>query len=353
MLIKVRYSLKEMLMWTRWELGLFVIYSLSAVFLYHFVGLYFLQVPWTPIAVIGTALAFMIGFQNNAAYGRIWEARKIWGGIVNTSRTWAMQVHDMVTLERAGGQVTEDERKEHIHVLVYRHIAWLTSLRHAMRTIKPWEVFGEHKTNQEWSKEIHIPERVFSLEDELFHYLSDQEWHRVMEKTNKAATVLTLQSNHLRELKEKGLIWEFAFLELERLLETMLALQGKSERIKNFPYPRQYATLSYHFVWVFLLLLPFAVFPEFAKVGARLMSTHPVISDYFVYLGVPFYVAIAWIFHTMERIGRVGENPFEGTSNDVPISTISRGIEIDLREMLDESHDVIPKPIPTLHHVQM
>lgn len=353
MLTKVRYSPKEMLLWTRWELGLFVLYALLVTGLYQVMGLRFLQIPWTPVAVIGTALAFIIGFQNNAAYGRIWEARKIWGGVVNTSRTWAMQVQDMVTLEHADDTVSEEERKEHIHQLVYRHIGWLTAFRHAMRQSKPWEVFEEHKTNQEWSKEIHIPEKVFALEDELFHYLSDEEWHRVMGKTNKAATILTLQSNHLRALKERGLIWEFSFLVLQGLLETMFTLQGKSERIKNFPYPRQYATLSHHFVWIFLLFLPFAVIPEFAKVGVVLAKQSSMVSGYFVWLGVPFYVTIAWIFHTMERIGRVGENPFEGSANDVPISTIARGIEIDLREMLDEDPEDIPKPIPSLHHVQM
>jgi putative membrane protein len=55
----------------------------------------------------------------------------------------------------------------------------------------------------------------------------------------------------------------------------------------------------------------------------------------------------------MERIGRVGENPFEGTANDVPITTMSRGIEIDLREMLDEDSETIPKPIEPKFDIQM
>lgn len=57
-----------------------------------FFDLHWFKIPWTPIALIGTAVAFVIGFQNNSAYGRIWEARKIWGGIVNTSRTFGMFV---------------------------------------------------------------------------------------------------------------------------------------------------------------------------------------------------------------------------------------------------------------------
>ena len=154
-------------------------------------------------------------------------------------------------------------------------------------------------------------------------------------------------------MKERGLLWEFSFLELENVLEELFTLQGKSERIKNFPYPRQYATLGYLFVWMFIVLLPFGVIPEFSKIGERLADTFPVIGPYFVWGAIPFIVIVSWIFHTMQRIGTVGENPFEGSANDVPISTIARGIEIDLRQMMDEDQEAIPKPFPVVYHVQM
>jgi putative membrane protein len=131
-----------------------------------------------------------------------------------------------------------------------------------------------------------------------------------------------------------------------------LSLQGKSERIKNFPYPRQFATLNHFFMWIFVLLLPLALMPQFADIGANIKDVYPVISKFFIWFSIPFYVAVAWIFHTMERIGRTGENPFEGTSNDVPISTIARGIEIDLRQNLGESKDEIPEQFPAVYNVQ-
>ena len=165
--------------------------------------------------------------------------------------------------------------------------------------------------------------------------------------------MLYLQSEHLKKLKEQGFVWEFAFLELENVLEELFSLQGKSERIKNFPYPRQYASLSYYFVQIFILFLPFAIIPEFSQIGERMLEDFPLWGSYFVWLGVPFCIIISWVFYTMERIGRAGENPFEGTANDVPISAISRGIEIDLRQMLNEDHDKIPKPFPEIRHVQM
>lgn len=353
MLTRKRFTLTQMIGWTRWEAGLFLILSTVFVVLYDIFGFTFLNVPWTPVALIGTAVAFIIGFQNNAAYGRIWEARQIWGGIVNTSRTWGMKIADMVTNEYAPNPINEDDIREHKRTIIYRHIGWMTALRHAMRQRKKWEVFDEHRTNREWSKIIHIPERVFTIEDDLFHYLSAEEWEYVMGKNNKAAAILYLQSRHLRKLKEKGFIWEFAFLELENLLEEMFTLQGKSERIKNFPYPRQYATLSHIFVWIFILLLPVGVVHQFAAIGDSISTSFPLLSDLFVWLSIPFITLVSWVFHTMQRIGTVGENPFEGSANDVPISTIARGIEIDLRQLMDEDDDMIPKQFPEEYNIQM
>lgn len=353
MLTKVRYSPKDLVWWTRWEILLFLVFALGVAILYEVIGWRFLRLPWAPVAVVGTAVAFIIGFQNNAAYGRIWEARKIWGGIVNASRTWGIKVKDMVTAEHAKEAVTEDELYELKKTLVYRHIAWLTALRHAMRQPRKWEVFEKHATNREWSKEMMIPEKIFSLEDDLFHYLSADDLEYVLDKTNKPTAIMTLQSAHLRELKEHGLIWQFSFLDLEDVLQELVALQGKSERIKNFPYPRQYASLSYEFVWIFLIFLPFAAIPEFAKMGTQLSAQWPGLGAQMVWLAVPFSALVSWIFSIMERIGRVGENPFEGSANDVPISTISRGIEIDLREMLGEDKEFIPKQFPEVYNVQM
>ncbi len=353
MLTRHNYKIKEMLLWTRRETLVFVVLATTVCSLYVLAGFSFLRVPWAPVAVIGTAVAFIISFQNNAAYGRIWEARKIWGGIINVSRSFAMQTVDMISNAHAAEPASAEELQEIRRTIIYRHIGWLTALRHAMRQTRSWEVLQHNRTNQEWIKELHILEKIFTVEDELLHYLSDTEWHVVTERSNKQSAILFLQSHHLRELKERGLIWEFAFLEMENTLKELFDLQGKTERIKNFPYPRQYSTLSHWFVWIFVGLLPLAVIPEFAMVGEQLAESTPQLKYYFVWASIPFCVLISWIFHTMERIGRSGENPFEGSMNDVPISTISRGIEIDLRELLGEEKDLIPKPLPEVYNVQM
>jgi putative membrane protein len=142
---------------------------------------------------------------------------------------------------------------------------------------------------------------------------------------------LALQSEHLRKLLEQGFIEDFRHMELEKMLIELYNQQGASERIKSFPYPRQYASLNLWFIKIFICLLPFGMLQEFEKIGA----------DY-VWLTIPFAALSGWIFTTMERIGETSENPFEGSANDVPITTISRNIEIDMQEMLHIAHGLKP-----------
>lgn len=348
--IKKNYTALEMAWWTRYETLLFIIIITFWVAIYYFFEIDWFKIPWTPLALIGTAVAFVIGFQNNAAYERIWEARKIWGGIVNTSRTFGMYVQDMVNNEYAKEPLKEDALQKEIKTLTYRHIGWMTALRHAMRMEKPWETVMKHRSNKGWG--MRPPERDSTLEKDLKPYVSDKDFAYAMSKNNKQTALLYLQSHHLKELKKQGILWEFSFLELEAVLQELLTLQGKSERIKNFPYPRQFATLNHFFMWIFVLLLPLALVPQFAEIGTEIMVKNALVGKLFVWFTIPIYVIVAWVFHTMERIGRTGENPFEGTANDVPISTIARGIETDLRQNLGESKEEIPKPFEVKNHTQ-
>ena len=104
-------------------------------------------------------------------------------------------------------------------------------------------------------------------------------------------------------------------------------LQGACERIKNTPFPRQYAYFSNVFVQIFVLLLPFGLLGEFSKLA----------DGNGVWLNIPFSLLISWIFTTMEIVGDNSEDPFENYVNDVPMTAICRTVEIDLREMLGET----------------
>lgn len=344
------YKIKEVVLWTRFETAFFIAFISLWVSLYYFFDFKWLEIPWTVFALLGTAVSFVIGFQNNSVYGRIWEARTIWGGIVNVSRTFGVYAQDLISNEHAHTKVSDEHLNGEIKTLTYRHIGWLTAMRYSMRVPRQWETTNSVKTNTEWN--LQIPEKSISLNEALAPYLSKEDMEYVLSKANPQTAILYLQSHHIKKLKDEGIIWEFSFLELEQIIKELFTLQGQSERIKNFPFPRQYATINHYFMWLLLLLLPMAMVPQFLETGASLITSHPIISKYFVWLTVPFYTVVAWVFHTMERIGRTGENPFEGTSNDVPISTIARGIEIDLRQNLGESNEDIPAQFNSNNNVQ-
>src|SRR6218665_2370202 len=129
-----RYSLKEFLYWTRRDIYILIGYSLVITVLFQCFHLKWLATPWVPIALIGTAAAFIVGFRNTQTYNRLWEARQIYGAIVNTSRSWGLLVKDQIAVN-----LSEDEQKKIHQQLIYRHIGWLTALRYQLRVSKTWE----------------------------------------------------------------------------------------------------------------------------------------------------------------------------------------------------------------------
>ena len=359
MYIKPVYSIKIVLLWTRRYIYFFFLLSIIPVILYDFFDLKWLYLPWLPIGLIGTSLAFITGFKNNASYERLWEARKIYGGIVNTSRLLATMVNDFITNEFVKVERTDVEFFKIKKTIVMRHIAWMTSLRYALRTKKPWETILSSKSNKEHQETIEVKEHELPLEEELQGYLNEDEKEFVLSMTNKQAACLNLQSKHFKELKLEGLIDDFRHMEFKNIIGELFTLQGKVERIKNFPYPRQFATLNLFFVWIFVVLLPFGLMHEFHEIGLSLARNENInsinrrIAENFVWMTVPTSLVISWVFILMEKVGDVSENPFEGTRNDVPITSISRGIEIDIREIIGDDKQAIPKPHPHYGDTEM
>jgi len=344
-----RYPFKSVLTWTKRELIFFTILSSAFTIAFELVGIKWLQVPLAPVGLIGTAVAFMVGFQNNAAYDRIWEARKIWGGIVNTSRSFVITMKDSFYIHNHAAAKDESVT---IKIITHRHIAWLTALRYALRSKRNWEASNE-KLYAKISFQYNVPEYRTTLEEEMKPYLSKEEFDYVMGMDNKSNAILSLQSKHLRSLTDERKIWDFSLLSLQQMLKELMEHQGKAERIKNFPYPKQYGSIGYHFVHIFMWLLPMAIIPSFAQMGVDIAKTNPLVGNYFVWLSIPFATIVIWVFNTMLRIGLAGENPFEGSPNDVPISNISRGITQDILQIIGEDAANIPEPFENINHVQM
>jgi putative membrane protein len=332
------YSFKEVIFWTRRDIYSLLVISAIPTCCYNLLDWKWLALPWLPIALLGTAVAFVIGFKNNACYDRMWDARKIWGAIVNGSRSWGILVKDYVTAKHTLAPISDAELKKIHQQLIYRHFAWLTALRYQLREPRTWEAIYKKHNAEYKNKYFTVDEHENKMQDTLKPYLHETEYQSVLSKTNKAAQLLALQSAQLKEILEKGLIEDFRHMELEKMLVEFYNQQGASERIKNFPYPRQYVTLNKWFINIFIFLIPLGMLQEFEKLGGNL-----------VWLSIPFSVLSGWVFTTMEKIGESSENPFEGSANDVPITAMSRTIEIDLREMFGMSD--IPSALKPVNNI--
>lgn len=315
----------------------FVLYSTTLYLLYEHAGMYYLTIPFVPIGVIGTAVALYVGFKNNSSYERLWEARRIWGSIVNASRSWAIMVLDYPHLRGPSTIWTDAELNEEKKTLIYRHLAYITALRVQLRQRTVWQ---QHRDVAHAMIDRIAAFRQCALDVELSRFLDTATIEQLIRHQNPATHLLRQQSAQLSKLHQEGLLTEYYHVEMERMLVEFYNQQGACERIKSFPFPRQYAFFSYVFVWLFILILPFGILGELVKASPN-----------YAWLTVPFYTVIAWIFNTMEIVGDTSENPFENSLNDVPLTAICRNIEIDLREMLGETN--VPGRVQAINNILM
>ena len=304
-----------------------------------------INIPWLPVSVIGTAVAFYVGFKNNQAYDRMWEARKIWGGIINDSRTWGMMVDSYISNLFTTKGKSENEIYDIKKRLIYRHIAWIYAHRSQLLVPTSWE---NKKALDKKAKTLSYERKSFGIglvDDEITKtklnlFLSETEYDRLINNVNTATQIINEQSRDLANLREQETIDDFRHMQLENILRTFYELQGKNERIKKFPFPRQYAHLSRIFVGIFILLLPFSMIPELSKLG-----------DWAIWVSIPLCALIGWVYVMMEIVGENTANPFQGLIYDIPMMSLCRTIEIDLREMLGEKE--LPSSIKAKNGILM
>ncbi len=324
MYVKRTYGFWMTFNWSKWPFIIGTLYGLAVTALSYFLELP-LYIPWGPLGVIGIAVAFYLGFKNNSSYDRTWEARKIWGSIVNNSRTFGAGVMAFVQGSDAGAIQRE---------LIYRHLAWLTALRHQLRLSRSWE-HVENRVKGLYSPTV-CEDYNTRLDGELSQLIPQAELESLSKVSNKATQLLRQQSVRLQELRDSGYFEDFRHIAFHDLISTFYTDQGKSERIKNFPFPRQYASAGLWITWMFCVLVPFGLMDIVRSGEPWMIWLCPLLAG-----------IIIWVFFLTEKIGDYSENPFEGTYNDVPITSISRAIEIDLREMLEEED--MPEPVAAVH----
>ena len=321
------------------------LWVLAVALAYEYANLTWLTIPWLPLSIIGTAVAFYIGFKNNSAYDRMWEARKIWGAIVNSSRSWGSAVNGFVSNQFRNEPESADKIHDLKQRLIYRHIAWLYALRSQLLQITQWEHANQPghlgRYAQRYRKNFGVglvDDEVTQLE--LRNYLPPDEYDRLIHYKNTATQIIDQQAQDLAAYRQEELIDDFRHMELQKILGEFYVHQGKCERIKKFPLPRQYASMSFVFVGIFIFLLPFGMVSEFAKLG-----------EWGIWLSIPFTALVGWIYVVMEIVGDYSENPFQGMANDIPMLSLCRVIEIDLREMLGETE--LPPPIEAKNGILM
>jgi putative membrane protein len=325
MITKKNIPFWELFRWSKTPfLWGFIYSSIIAILYYNIEATYKIDIslPWQPIAVLGTTVGFYLGFKNNASYDRTWEARKIWGGILSSSRNFALAINMFFDVQK----LTPSAKQE----FIYRHLAWLTVLRFQMRLPKQWEITSEIKNDKYFPKlEEHSNSSMQTLLDAL---ISRKELETYNNTSNLATQIINKQGQFIAEFKNNKLISDIQALKFYEILADLNALQGASERIKNFPFPRQYASVTYWLTLVFSLLIPCGFLNIFTTQNGFDFLCAILISS-----------TLIWTYFLMEKIGHFSENPFQGSITDVPITSISNQIEIELRQIIGDLVNVQPE----------
>ncbi|MBT8295292.1 MAG: hypothetical protein KJO51_02650 [Gramella sp.] len=280
-----------------------VVYVLHVQFDFHRIS-----IPFNAIATLSTALAIYLGFKNNSAYDRWWEARKIWGLLVNYSRAWGREILNL-PLHQNGEPLSE--LQEWQKKVIYRHIAFVHALRVFLRIRKPY--------NKNRNELVEDHNRYADVKD----FISDEEFKKFKEKNNPPNYLLQLQGEDVKAAFQKGWLSDYRFVHLQETLTEFNHHQGMSERIKNTPLPRPYSYSSRIFVFMHGTLVPFAFIDELG------------------WINIPLSLTINFIFLALDQIGERTEDPFENKMEDTPLTNISITIETNLKEMLGEQE--LPK----------
>jgi putative membrane protein len=295
MIVPRTRQLTMMLAYVGRPLLILVLYDLAVVAAYKVLHWDWVALPHIPLSLFGSAIGIIVAFRNQSSYARWWEARTLWGAVVNNSRTLARQV-TTVMLPSNDGEA--GELKEYQRRLVYHEIAYAIALRQHLRGLEPWE--------------------------ELAPLLSEKELSELRDEKNVPLAILRQTSALLGQCQVRGWIVVVQWRALDQNLDNLMNAQGGAERIKNTPMPKQYDYFPQLFVQIYCLLLPLALVVNmgwYTPLGSTL---------------------VGFIFLALDKIGRDLEDPFENTIFDVPMKAITTTIEVNLRQLLGET--VLPEP---------
>lgn len=289
MLIRYKMPLLYVLKTAMPDFLIVFIIACAVYFLEWELGFLLMDLSFSIPAFLGTAISILLSFKIGQSYDRWWEARKVWGAIVNDSRSLVMQSQAFVG----------KEDKSTIKRIAYRQIAWCYVLGRSLRGLNPLEGMEA--------------------------YLNPKDMQHVSKQSNKPLAIIQLNSLEYERLKAANLLTDYKQVQLDETLVRLCASMGKTERIKNTVFPTKYRMFLHLSIYLFVICLTIAT------------SSLPI------YFGFPLIMSIATIFFMLEGTAYNLQDPFENRPSDTPVTAIARTIEINIRELLQEEEG-IPKP---------
>jgi len=289
MILNKRIPFKYILNKIKYDLVIVFLVGLITNFLAIRLSTFLPEMPLTIPSFLGTAISILLSFKMNQSYDRWWEARKVWGAIVNDSRSLVIQLQSFL------GQ----PEVEIIRKLAYRQIAWCYSLGKALRGLNPTEG----------------TENLLSETDQIV----------IAQHTNKPLAILQLNAKDIKELRRSGTIDTFTQLHLDDTLTRLTDSMGKAERINGTVFPSTYRQFLHFIIYLFVITLSISL------------------KDVRMIFEIPLLLVISASFFLIEKSAYHLQDPFRNRPSDVSVSAIARTIEINLRQLLGEQE--VPEPV--------
>lgn len=283
MLLNKRISIFTFLKQIKFDITAILIYAIVVGIADQYGFLSKIEIPIAMSAIIGTALSLLLAFRTAQAYERWWEARIIWGAIVNDSRTLIRQVKQF--LPEKDTKIVQD--------FAYRQIIWCY-------------VLGESLRKLSYSKKV-------------YDYVKEHK----LSKNNIPNAIINQHSEALSKLE----ISDFKQIQIDSTLSRLCDSMGKCERIKNTVFQKSYSLLVHFFIYVFASLLPFGLDDKYVLVEIFLTALIPI------------------IFIAIERTAIILQDPFENVTTDIPMTSLAITIEINIKELIgDTDLPIVEKP---------
>lgn len=258
--------------------------------------------PLSVPSLLGTALSLVLAFRTGQAYDRWWEARKIWGAIVNDSRSIVRTAEGFIV-----DGADPERAKKFVESIGIRQIAWAYALGRSLRN-----------------------QNALSKIDKL---ITPEELVVLKNRGNVPNALLEFHTTDIKQARKEGLITEFGQLRLDELVMRMVDSMGKCERIKGTVFPSPYNRFVHMTIYIFALTLTIGI------------------EDFRGVIEIPATVIITTLFLLLERIALLLQDPFENNPSDIPVSSLAHKIETDLKQMMHR--DDFPEPLEDYHYFVM